>query len=319
MRLSIIIPTYNRSALLVKTLNSVLSQTRPPDEIIVVDDGSTDNTRAAMAEYGDRITYHYQTNAYLGAARNTGQAIATGDALCFLDSDDLLLPGALAALERALIAAPEACLSYCRCQKIDENDTITELLWRSHLYREKYANDPWRQLLRGQFLLSTGCALIRRSHLDKLEPWDVTLRGVEDWDMFLRLAESGPFACVNRPLFQYRQHGGNMSSGYAAMHKSILNLYAKHLERHAANAERFRLLEKARKRYVRHGATEYRVHVLLSQAYAARRRNDPDRALQTALTAARLRPNLLLNTGFTRFLAGTWKRANPSLKERIAL
>src|SRR4051795_6957520 len=102
MKLSLVIPTYNRSAFLVQTILSVLAQTRLPDELIVIDDGSTDDTRETLAKFGHQVSYHYQPNAGLAAARTAGLGLSTGDVLCFLDSDDLLLPAALETLEVAL-------------------------------------------------------------------------------------------------------------------------------------------------------------------------------------------------------------------------
>ncbi len=86
---SVLIPTYNRAELLPETLDSILSQSRPPAEVIVVDDGSTDGTRAAAARFGSRIRYHYQPNSGVCRARNLAASLASGDFLAFCDSDDL--------------------------------------------------------------------------------------------------------------------------------------------------------------------------------------------------------------------------------------
>lgn len=102
---SVIIPTYNRADSLPEALETVLSQQPTPDEVIVVDDGSRDNTRAVLAGYEGRIRAVHQENAGAAAARNAGMTLATGDWLAFLDSDDLWTPGRMAALHRDLDAA----------------------------------------------------------------------------------------------------------------------------------------------------------------------------------------------------------------------
>ncbi len=89
LMISCVIPTYNREELVVRALESVFAQTRQPDEIVIVDDGSTDRTEEALREYADRVRYVRQENAGGGAARNTGVENATGDWIAFLDSDDL--------------------------------------------------------------------------------------------------------------------------------------------------------------------------------------------------------------------------------------
>lgn len=99
---SVIIPTYNRAHCVSEAIDSVLAQVPPADEVIVVDDGSTDNTTEVLAGYGDRITVLQQKNAGAAAARNTGIRHATGEWVAFLDSDDLWRPGRIAALRRDL-------------------------------------------------------------------------------------------------------------------------------------------------------------------------------------------------------------------------
>lgn len=106
MRISVIVPTYKRADLVCVAIDSILAQTRPADEIIVVDDGSPDHTAAVLAGFGDRIVVLRQENAGVNAARNAAIARATGDWLTFLDDDDVWLPNRLAVLERDLRDAP---------------------------------------------------------------------------------------------------------------------------------------------------------------------------------------------------------------------
>ncbi len=285
-QIGVIIPTYNRAALLRETLESVLAQTRPPDAVIVVDDGGTDDTRAVVAAFKDeRIRYHWQENAYLGAARNTGQRLAgSTDLLLFLDSDDRLLPCALERLEAALAAHPDAALAYGRSQVIDAAGKIVQRTWG----KKDYQGDIWDRLIETNFLPSAGCALIRRAHLDQTEPWDTTLRGVEDWDMWLRLAEKGaPFVRVsgNAPLFEYRTHADGMSRDEKAMHASVLAVYRKHSER---NAERHPV------RAVRTKAL-YEIRVARTPAGGLQRRHQLLRALGEKSGFAALYRRLPLN------------------------
>src|SRR5688572_31755178 len=99
MKISVIIPCYNRADDLPRTLESILRQTRLADEVLVVDDGSQDDTAEVTARFAPAVRYVYRENGGLSAARNTGQAASIGDALLFIDSDDLLLPEALEQLE----------------------------------------------------------------------------------------------------------------------------------------------------------------------------------------------------------------------------
>src|SRR3954452_6386677 len=111
LRVSVVIPTYNRASLLPRAVDSALIQLGPEDELIVVDDGSTDGTEAALVPWRGRIHYLRLPHGGAGRARNAGWAVASGDLVAFLDSDDEWLPGKLT-LQRALLAArPE--LAFC--------------------------------------------------------------------------------------------------------------------------------------------------------------------------------------------------------------
>ena len=235
-RISVIVPTYNRVALLLETLDSIFAQTRPADEIIVVDDGSTDDTRQTIENgyVGRNVVYVYQANARQGAARNTGQARATGDLLLFLDADDCLHPHALDRLERALNTRPDACLAYGRARIIGPEGQITQPRWEKEDF-EGVGSALWPRLMESNFLCTPGCVLLRRALLEPAgsPTWDAALVGVEDWDLWLRLAETGAafVRAAADPLLDYRVHAGANSQDQAARQQMVLRVYDKHLAR----------------------------------------------------------------------------------------
>jgi glycosyltransferase involved in cell wall biosynthesis len=194
---SIIIPTYNRAGLLRQTVESVLAQRYPALELIVVDDGSTDETPAAMAAYMGRIHYLHQANAGGTAARNTGLAAARGDYVSFLDHDDLLLPEKVARQVTLLEHRPDLGAVHCRWHFIDSTghriDTIGPLPEGNLL----------APLALGCFIWSGG-PLVRRRVLAQVGPFDPAIWS-SDWDMWLRIARAGHrFGCVQEPLGCYR-------------------------------------------------------------------------------------------------------------------
>ncbi len=292
MKLSLIIPAYNRAAFLEQTLQSVLRQTRPPDEVLVVDDGSTDATRELVERFGHGVDYHFQNNAGLAAARCTGTGLTSGELLCFLDSDDLLLPRALEVLEAAASATPEAAVVYCRSQMIDAHGAIIEQQWRPP--GGDHSGEVWAQLVDENFIRSSGCALIRRSLLDEEgELWDSRFSANEDWDMWLRLAERAPFARVDEALFQYRVHGSNMSGDRFHMHTQTFRMLRKHLARNRRHPVRRAYLQMALKR-----AREVVAHECSHFAREAQRRGDGRLATRQLSRALRLRPRYLLQPRF---------------------
>ncbi|MBV9848267.1 MAG: glycosyltransferase family 2 protein [Armatimonadetes bacterium] len=294
MKISVIIPSYNRAPLVTATLESVLSQTRPPEEIIVVDDGSTDDTRAVIAAYaaanGGRVRYHLQKNAGPSAARNTGLALTDGDAVCMLDSDDRLHPAALERLEAALEAGPTVAVAYSSAGMMDA-DGVSLGPWKPG--KGYHAGDVWEDLLRGNFIRSPGAALVRRALLEQAGRWDEALRLNEDWYLWVRLAELGPFAHVDEPLFFYRVHAAAASSGIWAMHRATLRMYD--LLRRRYQGERARALEAVR-REVRAAQPLY----LLALARHDLRRGRPGAALAKAVQALWMRPQYLLDRRLAR-------------------
>lgn len=194
---SVIVPTYNRAGLLRLTIESVLAQTHPAVELIVVDDGSEDDTPALLAQYAGRLTAIHQRNQGGAAAANRGFEAASGSLITFLDHDDLIYPDKLARQVRVMQAQPHIDLCHCQHDFIDEHG---EVLRRSGPLP---GDDVLRRLLKGNFIWS-GAPLIRRETLARVGLHDEE-NWCADWDLWLRMALAGcAFHCIQERLGAYR-------------------------------------------------------------------------------------------------------------------
>jgi GT2 family glycosyltransferase len=208
-RLSVIIPTHNRAELLPAAIQSVLSQSLADLELIIVDDGSTDATPAAIADFADgRLRVIRQEQAGGPAARNRGWRESRSPYLLLLDSDDTLLPGALAALMAAAEAQPEAGLIGGDFIYVDE---AGRHLGESRAWRRSERLDLARWVKDCPFIPSA--TLIRADWYGRVGGFDPALGASQDWDLWLRLAAADcPMAWLRQPVAQYRQHSGALSA-----------------------------------------------------------------------------------------------------------
>ena len=211
MSISVIIPTYNYAHFLPRTLHSVLHQTLDvPLEIIVVDDGSTDHTARLAQRFADKVTYIRQENQGLSAARNTGMAHARGEALLFLDADDLLLPGVLHSQWQALHRRPQAditiCLNYTFTASqpgdVVRMETCIPLPSSAHAVHQCAFN-----------VAPVHSHMLRRSLAERVGTFDTTLKACEDYDYWLRCFMAGAQVLFNPThAVLYRQHEQSMSA-----------------------------------------------------------------------------------------------------------
>lgn len=207
-RVSVIIPTYNRARLIGAAVESVLAQTCQDFEIIVVDDGSTDDTRAVVADFTDaRVTYYYQPNAGGGAARNLGAQLSRAPYLFFLDSDDLIFGDAIAELLGAADAYPEVDVFGGGYVYVDDTgEVIGEAKPRPYVDRL----DLSRWLLDCPFLI--GATLVKRESFRAVGGFDPAQEAAQDWDLWLRMAAAGnSMRWVEQTILQYRLHGGGLT------------------------------------------------------------------------------------------------------------
>ena len=207
---SVIIPAYNRAAFLAAAIESVLRQTYNHFEIIVVDDGSVDNTRELATSYP--VKYIYQQNQGVSAARNRGISQAIGELVVFLDADDILLPKALEMGVETIASYPECGFVAGSSQGIDADGTITS---EADLPSIRVAN--YLTLLRGEAFVPPSVLMFRKTAIEAVGDFDIRFNGTEDYDFYLRIARQFPIYCHNQTVTQYRRHDNNASNNAVDM------------------------------------------------------------------------------------------------------
>jgi len=199
---SVVIPTYNRARFVTRAVESVLAQTYADYEIIVVDDGSTDDTKEALRPYESRIRSLCQENAGVSAARNTGISAARGEWIAFLDSDDEWLPEKLAVQMDCVSMHPEIVAHVTNAKIVlsggEPLDLFTIQGRPDYGLVESVIERPLADLLTRQFF--TPSLLVRRQTVLDLGGFDVTMSIYEDIDLMRRLAMEGPWGVSNRCL-----------------------------------------------------------------------------------------------------------------------
>lgn len=251
IEVSAIIPTYNRRELVQRALHTVLAQTREVQEIIVVDDGSTDGTGDALKEtFGDRIRYVWQPNAGVSAARNHGLRLARGRFIALLDSDDEWLPEKTRLQTEWLDARPDFGMVLCDVSRTDASHREFDVLRRREFL--PVDGDILKWVLLHPALVPAS-VMMRREVFDSVGGFDETLATGEDLDFHLRVAARWKIGIVEQPLVRaMRGHDGlsSLSRTY--------DDYVRVIERAAADAagrvpeaDRRRALARAYERHAR--------------------------------------------------------------------
>jgi GT2 family glycosyltransferase len=202
-----IVPTYNRAALLPDCLGSLLRQTRPLDQIIVVNDGATDNTEEVLRSYAGTVLALRQENAGKSAALNNALAKCEHDYVWVCDDDDIAQPYACAALASALDADPGAGFAYGQFQRFRDVNGTREILPMSYWPRS-HEQAFFLEILERCFVFQF-CCMIRRSVYRDVGPFDTRLLRSQDYDMIVRVARRHRGVYVAKPLFLQRSHEGS--------------------------------------------------------------------------------------------------------------
>ena len=221
--ISVIIPTYNRAKLLSRSLNSVLQQTCPPSEIIVVDDGSTDYTEQLIKHDYPQVIYHHQPQLGVSAARNQGIQLASHSWLAFLDSDDEWLPDKLQKQQDMI--GGNSNVKICHSDEIWVRNGIRV---NPHLKHQKKGGWIFQHCL-PLCAISPSAVLIHRSVFDIVGMFDESLPACEDYDLWLRMTCQYPVCYIDQPLIKkYGGHDDQLSRQYWGMDRfriqSIVNI-----------------------------------------------------------------------------------------------
>jgi glycosyltransferase involved in cell wall biosynthesis len=277
---SVVIPCYNHRDTVAAAIDSALAQTFTDREIIVINDGSPDDTAAVVAPYLDRIRYVEQANAGQAGARNRGIEMARGDFIALLDDDDTWPADKLAWQVEAMRAHPDVVLVYGEDQRVDAAGNILPPTPRRGYKRP--VGQVYGDFLEGCWIASPGQTLIRASALRQVGGFDASIWGSDDWELYMRLARVGAFAYENRIALHYRVHGGS-ASGDVLRHLAGHDAAAR---KHPARGVR------AWRRWRNEGAFFGRP--LLRQSHDKRLAGDLTGSLRAQRAALRFNPGLLL-------------------------
>ena len=202
---SVVIPTYNRAALLPKTLDTVFAQRYPAHEVLVIDNCSTDDTAALMAplQAAGKLRYiRHDRNYERARSRNTGMAAATGDFVTFLDSDDLMYPQNLADAADLVQRHPSLRFFHNRYELVNTEGQVL------HRYRQAHLDDPRQAIIEGNFLSCIGAFIHRDIYQHYRFDEDPGLTGSEDWFFWIKVVADHTPARIDRINNAIVQHGG---------------------------------------------------------------------------------------------------------------
>jgi len=269
---TVAIPAFNACETLCAAIDSVLAQTYPNIEIIVVDDGSTDDTRRVLLAYGDRLQYHYQPNGGLAKARNEGVSRARGAFIVLMDADDVCMPERISVQLAVMRSIPGAALCGSDFSTFDKNGPIAAqgASWYYSKVREAskgyaslypdqhtlvvddgfggkievevFAGDVALELCSGNFV-HPPTVMFKRELFGGCGPFDEALRNHSDWEWITRAGAAGKFVHINRPLLNYRISPTQKSSPQRRIERAVdLVQVAKNVSfRHANIPHSFRV------------------------------------------------------------------------------
>lgn len=248
IKFSVVIPNYNRQDMACDAVESVLRQTYPVHQIIVVDDGSSDDSVQVLTEkFGQKITLIAQTNSGVSTARNAGVEAATGDYICYLDSDDLWREDKLALIARSIEKFPDAGLIFhdfakhdIRATEVPYSTTNTDIFPYIFSYSNINEDDMWslsgsrlvELLLRGYAFYPS--AFVVKALVHQQYRWDPGVLKSEDFNFVLKLALRYTFIYIHQNAATVRVHGSNKSDDYITKNRIVLQTmtFVRDLYRH---------------------------------------------------------------------------------------
>lgn len=302
MTIAAVIPCYNQAHYLGEAIESVLAQTRPADEIIVVNDGSTDETAAVAARYSPVVRYIWQENRGLAGARNSGMEAASSEWIGLLDSDDRWLPDRLLLQCAVLEGETGTCLVHGSYHRIDADGAFVDV----KLHEQDAMMDAHSILTYNPIAVCT--TLFPRKHALDLGGFDTNTCACEDRDMWIRLAARLPIRGVQRPVGEYRIYPASMSGDPVRMYRGRMYVLRKNRDVHGGNCPGCYAASREGMRNARHALHET-VGWMCAAGFAAYERGDWREAWCHYRRAIRAWPGVLRDVGLLRVLASLAKRS----------
>lgn len=206
---SVVVTTYNQAVYIEQTLMSVFTQTYQPYEVIVVDDGSTDDTPSRIAAFMDRIIYVRQKNQGVAGSRNTGIRKASGEYIAFLDGDDLWYPEKLSVQVAEAVRHPKSGLVVVDGLQFDESGTLETTLFFGPVCKEipeesVTSGSYYHQLLHGPFIYTTSQVMVPARVFETVGMSDTRFRRASDYDLYIRIAEKYDVTIIRKQLTRWR-------------------------------------------------------------------------------------------------------------------
>lgn len=286
--ISVIIPTYNRGHVIAAGLDSLFAQTRPPDEVLVVDDSrTTDDTAKIVGAYQDAVRYFVQQESGISKARNLGILRSTGDYLLFLDSDDVMMPDSIEKMARTLDEHPEFGACYCGYIITSGPGEVYE---RSPLDRP--SGDVFALMAREQLCLHHS-VLVRREVLASFGLFDPQLRHFDDIDFWIRASAVTEFLFIPEHLVEYRRWGpgaSGLDSNYWEAGGVMLDKLRPYYQSGRLSAADWKL--------VKHRFRGHYRDMWVAMAFQAYSRQDWRQAVRYGTRGVLHYPRALINRGF---------------------
>lgn len=226
INVSVIIPTFNRARYIKEAIHSVINQTYQHFEILVIDDGSTDETQETVAGIeSEKIRYFYKVHQGIGPSLNFGIEHCRGRLIARLDSDDMFLPEKLELQVQILDTNPEVKLVYTQAFNIAEDGKILGRYPENH----KLPSEPLRTL-RNYLFAPAQSIMFRRDCIETIGAFDSNYELAEDWEFFIRMAQAYELAYINQPLVKIRKHEGMITRNRILALNKIIEVLEKHRE-----------------------------------------------------------------------------------------
>ena len=279
---SVVIPCWNQAHYLGEAIESVLAQSHPRLELVVVDDGSEDNSHEVAARYPG-VRCLRQPNRGVAAARNRGFAETTGEHVVFLDADDRLLPGALEVGVRELAEQPQAAFAAGMPRDIGRGGAVLREAAQPLVSRDHYL-----KLLEECFIWSGSSLVHRRQALESVGAFNERRVAADDYELYLKLARAYPVICHDQVVTEYRRHGSNTTRNAGLVLSSQLQVLSGQ-RRHLRNREE----RQARRVGIRNTRAK-QGEALVERVANARRRQEWSAVLRGIRTLARWDPGAFL-------------------------